>query len=525
MRRPGLIQISTPAQASATTHGSGSVKENAPVEVFSGALGQKIQKKDKPGIFAKLLENLTGKAKKGASEAGGLKVEELKADGLKLQALKLKNPVKGEGGAGPEKTGKSKPSADTTAKKTQNSGKDSITSTDKVISAALSGLLKQNQLQPETAAQKTAGTGAENTLSASVPKVRKDGKELAAIKRDSLVSPGAGRKPDAGKEGTAALNAGKGGDNRTAGIPISLSDKGIPENLKSAGKIQGADKSKKTQTAGTGAPSAKDSGSTTVQSQAVLRSFSGLTGNAAGKVAEGQGKKGREKPKIEIRDLRSAGAKEAEKLDASNTTVSSSGRPVHTEIELPVNLSFPLGKGSEGAAEKAGKDAFQSSSFEDALAGELRGDLSTDIVRDASVIVRNGGEGTIRLSLHPESLGDVKIRLEMTENKISGHIIVQSSEALRAFERELPVLEKAFRDSGFSETNLDMSLAQDTSNFGGREQRREGDFQTLTPVQAASRYDSGSGEPESFGRVEVSPLPPGMISSGSAGRKAVNLFI
>jgi flagellar hook-length control protein FliK len=69
-----------------------------------------------------------------------------------------------------------------------------------------------------------------------------------------------------------------------------------------------------------------------------------------------------------------------------------------------------------------------------------------------------------------------------------GHIVVESNEALRAFERELPVLEKAFKDSGFSETNLEMFLAQDEGNFGAEEQQQEEEF--LPQALAASRYDA-----------------------------------
>jgi len=121
---------------------------------------------------------------------------------------------------------------------------------------------------------------------------------------------------------------------------------------------------------------------------------------------------------------------------------------------------------------------------------------------------------TIKIALHPETLGNVKIRLEMTENKITGHIIVESSEALRAFERELPVLEKAFQDSGFRETNLDMFLAQDNSNFN-QNRRQDEDFLLFPSEVAGSRYES-----ETDRTVAISEL----ISSGTE-RIAINMLI
>jgi hypothetical protein len=116
-------------------------------------------------------------------------------------------------------------------------------------------------------------------------------------------------------------------------------------------------------------------------------------------------------------------------------------------------------------------------------------------------------------------LGDVKVRLEMAENKITGYIIVENSEALRAFERELPVLEKAFKDSGFSETNLEMSLAQDQQNFTPGGEWREGDFQPFSPMEAASRYES---ETEWIGDP---PVEGGLVFSASTGRTPVNLLV
>ena len=239
--------------------------------------------------------------------------------------------------------------------------------------------------------------------------------------------------------------------------------------------------------------------------------------------AEPRNKRGKDRLNIEVRDLRTGegrGSALASELMPSsreagpeNLRFASNG-----EIEIPVDLK---GGGNEKSLSMAGNSFDNSLTFEDALAAQLRGDLSADIVRDASVIVRNGGEGTIRLQLRPASLGDVKIRLEMTENKITGHIIVESSEALRAFERELPVLEKAFKDSGFSETNLQMSLSQDGSNFGGREQGQEGNF--LTQFLAISSYEAEYIR-TGFGQME-DLHESGTVLNASPGRTPVNLLI
>ncbi|MDR2096484.1 MAG: flagellar hook-length control protein FliK [Treponema sp.] len=152
--------------------------------------------------------------------------------------------------------------------------------------------------------------------------------------------------------------------------------------------------------------------------------------------------------------------------------------------------------------------------FGDVLARELNQGLSTDIVRHASVILRGGDSGLIRLTLKPETLGNVKIRLEMSENKIIGHIIVESREALRAFEQEAPVLEAAFREAGFEGASLDMSLASGDGSGGGGERT---DQDVLSSLRIAASYDAASG------------LAEDADSGGSkglyaAGRSAINML-
>jgi flagellar hook-length control protein FliK len=122
--------------------------------------------------------------------------------------------------------------------------------------------------------------------------------------------------------------------------------------------------------------------------------------------------------------------------------------------------------------------------LENFLQRELHQNLNGDIVRQADLQLKSGGDATIRLSLKPESLGNVKIHLEMSENKVTGKIIVESQEALRAFEEEIGNLEQAFRDSGFDGANLEMS-------FNGGEQKNNdanNSFSFFSESDSAMRY-------------------------------------
>jgi flagellar hook-length control protein FliK len=126
-------------------------------------------------------------------------------------------------------------------------------------------------------------------------------------------------------------------------------------------------------------------------------------------------------------------------------------------------------------------------SLENMLARVLHQNFNGDIVRHASIALRDGGAGTIKIALHPESLGNVKIQLEMTENKITGLIFVESEEALRAFRKEIASLEQAFRDSGFANADLDLSLTQNGQN---PQERKEWD--SFASRTSALRYDESS---------------------------------
>jgi flagellar hook-length control protein FliK len=196
---------------------------------------------------------------------------------------------------------------------------------------------------------------------------------------------------------------------------------------------------------------------------------------------------------VEVRDFRAEsavpqGPGQAQSPQAVPEIQAAGSAP---SADLSLDLSSG-GKSREAAFREA--DFRPAQAFEDILARELHQNLNGDIVRQAQIILREHGEGTIRLALKPESLGNVKIQLEMTENKITGHIIVESDEALRAFEREIRSLEQAFKESGFAGASLDMSLAGGNRENGADSRRQEMRF--FTEQIAAGLYD---GTPETAG--------------------------
>jgi flagellar hook-length control protein FliK len=189
-----------------------------------------------------------------------------------------------------------------------------------------------------------------------------------------------------------------------------------------------------------------------------------------------------------------------------------------SEQEISVDLRNP--ETSEGITERnsGARQAPAESNFGDMLSRQLNEGLSTDIVRHASIILRGNDSGLIRLTLKPETLGNVKIRLEMSENKIIGHIVVESREALRAFEEEVHVLEAAFKEAGFDGASLDMSLASGNGSGGdGRGERMDQD--ALSSLRIAASYDASST------RTEDGSGRAGGKTMYAAGRSAINMLV
>jgi flagellar protein FlbC len=97
------------------------------------------------------------------------------------------------------------------------------------------------------------------------------------------------------------------------------------------------------------------------------------------------------------------------------------------------------------------------------LASRLQSDLSTKIVKNASIVVRSDSSGEIKVVLHPENMGRVRIQVQMEDNRIAGRIYVDNTSVKEAFEANLKNLERAFLQEGFDSAKLDVFV-------GGREQ-------------------------------------------------------
>ncbi len=173
-------------------------------------------------------------------------------------------------------------------------------------------------------------------------------------------------------------------------------------------------------------------------------------------------------------DLEGKAEKEGiSRLNSSTSTALSSaakdGRNDGANADIVIRLDKGLfGSDMTGTASLSGQRGTAApSGFANALAQELRNQYNGDIVRHASIVVKDGGEGLIRLALQPAQLGNVKVRLAIADNKVAAKIIVKSEEALKAFESELVSLKEAFLEGGFEGADIEIALASDGSAESG----------------------------------------------------------
>jgi len=217
----------------------------------------------------------------------------------------------------------------------------------------------------------------------------------------------------------------------------------------------------------------------------------------------------KDKVSFEVRDLRTvnSSASGSNGVEMRVASLDNTAGRVSAQSIQEVLMDLRLPAQAQGSQAQTSWDVKAGAAMENMLARELHQNFNGDIVRHASMVLKNGGEGIIKISLHPETLGKVKIHLEMTENKITGKIVVQSEEALNAFRKELSSLEQAFKDSGYADVSLDLSLLAD--GFGADGELDEGAFNSR---MAASNYEDGS---RNSADQELAPVIDVLFGRGS----------
>ncbi len=162
---------------------------------------------------------------------------------------------------------------------------------------------------------------------------------------------------------------------------------------------------------------------------------------------------------IEVRDERSSTLAEGAAGRITST--------VNGDGTADMSLSFSLpGQDSTGGISEGGESRNTKTVFSSILADELQNNAG-ELVKTGSIILRDNNSGSIRLTLHPEELGNVKINMELTDKIISGRIVVSTEEAFQAFRSSLQELRDAFIAGGFENAGFELSLASGSGEQSG----------------------------------------------------------
>ena len=126
-----------------------------------------------------------------------------------------------------------------------------------------------------------------------------------------------------------------------------------------------------------------------------------------------------------------------------------------------------------------------------------------------------GSSSEMRLSLVPQTLGDVNIKLVVEAGNVTAHLLAQTPEVRDALTAAQPQLSKALADAGLKLTSLRVDLSGD--GFAGFSQQHNDQSQNGNRARRAGAYtDAGDGEDDAA--LDAIPsFGPSIVARPSAG--------
>jgi flagellar hook-length control protein FliK len=203
---------------------------------------------------------------------------------------------------------------------------------------------------------------------------------------------------------------------------------------------------------------------------------------------------------IDLRDHpaekdRSAPAKSIHdpKLAIAKTETRETKKPLETKDAYDTKVYFKPGvqpeKTDTGLRQAGGDVARARADFSSRLADVMKNEM----VKHTGLVLKNNGQGEIHLVLKPESLGSVRIKLNLLDNHIVGKIIVDNNTVKQIMEENLGNLETALQQNGYQTASFDVTVA------GGHQQGpgEEGSFSTFmeagrdNAIAPVKEYEAG----------------------------------
>jgi len=192
--------------------------------------------------------------------------------------------------------------------------------------------------------------------------------------------------------------------------------------------------------------------------------------------------------RVFVVDLRRR-ATEAGNSPEARQVAEPAGRDTGSHSFERVLLAREAGAGVESPRDtQAGLPRSPTSLSGSALPRSLQERLLPEIVQRASIVLREGGEGEIRLVLKPEHLGSVRIRLHLGESSLEGRIVVDNINVKELLDANLEQLKSALRQEGYASANIDVTVSG--GGEGGGERRGLDTGQGAAAVRPAEEFQT-----------------------------------
>ncbi|MBR1615429.1 MAG: flagellar hook-length control protein FliK, partial [Treponema sp.] len=165
----------------------------------------------------------------------------------------------------------------------------------------------------------------------------------------------------------------------------------------------------------------------------------GNVGQQTAKVAKKNGKDEKDAKSERILNLNQNLAAKSKGVSQNELKVAyrqDSQDSVQLTMELAAKANQNITSSSAQAAAAHGSD------FQQMLSNTVQHNAA-EFVKAGNIILKDANQGTINLILKPESLGNVKISLSLSDKTISGQILVASKEAYDAFRDNIESIKQA----------------------------------------------------------------------------------